>query len=125
MAHHQGTGIIAGGSTTGGATLGPLTTCIAGRQQCHSLLEILLHLIKHLVIGTVRSIETIEGRIGVIIGNQNGILIIASEVIICQTTQEQHLSLDALHLIGKGSIILTAAGNAEVGHVDGIVPVAP
>ena len=99
MAHHQRTGIVACSGTTCGTALGPLTTCIAGRQQRHGLLEVLFHLVEHLVVCAVGGIEAVERGIGVIIGNQNGVLIVTCEVIVSQTAEEKHLSLDTLHLI--------------------------
>ena len=51
---------------------------------------------------TVTLIETIERAVGLIVGNQDGVLIVACQVIVGQTTQEQSLTGNVLQLFGNG-----------------------
>ena len=134
VAHHQCTGIVAGSGTTGGATFCPLAANSLGRQQRHSFCEVLLNMIEHAIILSIAisiaflivgSIQTVQSLIIVIICNQSRILIVASQIIVSQTTNEQGLSLDALIAVTQRTVVIGNARQDEITYIDGVVPVTP
>ena len=125
VALHQSTGVITGGSTAGGTSQGPLTASITRRQQRDSLLEVLLHLIEHVVVVAVCGIESVEGGISAVVGNQWRVLVITGEVVVGQAADEEGLSLDALHLIVQCSIVFSSTGEDEVTYINGVIPLTP
>ena len=124
VAEHEGACVVAGSGAASGTAFGKLTADALAGEHDHSLLEVGLDLVEHLVVGVDAGIETIEVGVGRVVGYEAALVVICGEGVVGEATDEERLTLDlVVGVLGERDLLDLLED--IVATVDGMVAVAP